>query len=109
MVNFRLTTELLYRAASDTVDSDTNFNIGLGFPFRYRFNKKVALYALERLLSRGWPANRSRRPSTEREKAAEVEVARRRFIGRTRLRGDTRRGGPHRHGRRRIGERAPRR
>jgi hypothetical protein len=51
LVNFRLTTELLYRAASESIDSDLKFNIGFGFPFRYRFNKKVAIYALERLMT----------------------------------------------------------
>ncbi len=48
LVNFRLTGELTY---IDLGGGDTNFDIGFGFPFRYRFNEKVAIYALERLMT----------------------------------------------------------
>jgi len=48
LVDFRLTTELVY---TDIDGGNIDFNFALGFPFRYRFNDKVALYALERLMT----------------------------------------------------------
>lgn len=48
VVNFRLTTELKY---IDLDDSSIGFDIGVGFPFRFRYKDKFAIYALERLMT----------------------------------------------------------